>query len=131
MASGDLLVDLQNTVIDLIRDLRENIFSQAEEEGELMLVEFYYKRLHPEQVMQQIIKHVVPYTQQISERKLSFFIENEGIFTGLDKVISEDKIIHYRHILASGERFDEEDKEAVWNYFDVFVSLAEQYRKIK
>lgn len=125
--------ELKNTVIDLIRELKESIFTSPTEISDLLLVEFYFKNISPEKLMDQIIQHVIPYSNYIKEKDLKFFIANKGIFSPLveKKVISQEKMEYYSNILASGERFDEDDENVVWDYLNVIECLAEQYRKNK
>lgn len=79
----NLMNELKNTVIDLIRELKESIFTSPTEISDLLLVEFYFKNISPEKLMDQIIQHVIPYSNYIKEKDLKFFIANKGIFSPL------------------------------------------------
>ena len=119
--------DAKSTILDFIGDLKDNIFDSEEEQGDLMLAEFFFKRMHPERVIDHIVRHILPYKAKIKKRDVNFFLENRKIFAGLP----EDRIDYYSEIIATGDRLSDEDRKAIWDYFDAFVSLAEYYRKVK
>ena len=119
--------DLKETLLDFIADLKDNIFYTNEEKGELMLVEFFFKRLHTGRVMQHILKHVVPHKKMIKNRDLDFFIENRSIFSGLP----EDRIDHYSDVLSHQTKIDDDDMNVIWQYFETMIAIAEQYKKNK
>ncbi len=121
------LDDMKSTILDLISDLKENVFTHSDEQEDLMLVEFFFKRLHPERVMQHIIKKVIPHKNKICSRNIDFFVYNKAIFAGLP----DDRIAHYGHIITETNRLDKEDKKVIWEYFDTILELAEDYKKRK
>jgi len=122
-----LPVTLKTTILDLISELRNYIFDSPEEKGDLFLVEFLFKKLSPEKIMQHIITHVLPWKKQIKNRDEKFFLENRKIFQG----IPEDRIAHYGRVIVNEERILKEDRESVWEYFDVIICLAESYKKVQ
>lgn len=119
--------DAKSTILDFIGDLKDNIFDSEEEQGDLMLVEFFFKRMHPERVIDHIVKHALPYKAKIKKRDVNFFLENRKIFAGLP----EDRIDYYSNVIAIGTKLSDEDRKIIWEYFDLFVSLGESYRKLK
>lgn len=123
----DPLNDLKNTILDLISVLRDEMLTNHDEHGDLMMVEFFFKRMHPERIMDHIVQHVLPHTDKIRHRNQSFFLENRGIFAGLP----EDRISHYTGIVANSDRLSKEDRNEIWDYFDTIVALAELYKKNK
>ena len=127
MSAQKILHDLQNTILDLITIFRDEMFTEPNERGDLLVVEFFFKRMHPERVMDHVVEHVLPHTEKIKQRNQNFFLENRGIFAGLP----EDRISHYTDIIANSDRLDKEDRQEIWEYFDTIVALAEYYRKRK
>ena len=81
MATGDSLADMRETVLGLISDLKENVFTKRDEQGDFMLVEFFFKRMHPEKIMQHIIAHILPWKAKIHAREQDFFIKNTNIIS--------------------------------------------------
>ena len=127
MSSRNLLQDLKATILDLISDLKNNVFTLEDEKGDLMVVEFFFKRLNPESLMQHVISHIIPWKDKIENKDQNFFLENKNIFKGLP----EDRLTHYGQIIAKSERVDEEDKKVIWDYFNIIVEIAEIYKKNK
>jgi hypothetical protein len=113
----------KTTVLELIGDLKDNIFDKIEEKGDLMLVEFYFRRMHPERVISHVSKLALPHKDKIQARDLNFFLENKEIFAGLPS----DRIEYYSSMIAAGSRLSSEDRKIIWAYFDTFIALAESY----
>jgi len=125
--NGNEPEDAKNTILELIGDLKDNIFDQEEERGDLMLVEFFFRRMHPERVIDHVSAFALPHKLQIKNRDINFFLENRKIFSGLP----EDRIDYYSNMIAVGTKLSEEDRQTIWDYFDLFITLAESYRKVK
>jgi len=123
----DETVEAKRIILDLIIDLRDNIFDREDEEEDLTNVEIYFKLLHPERVIDHVINHVLPHKKKIDKRDVNFFLKNKSLFAGLP----EDKIKYYSTIIANGKRVSQEDRDVVWDYFDSLIALAESYRKRK
>jgi hypothetical protein len=123
----DPSVEAKNTIIDLISNLKDDIFKDPEERGDLVLVEFYFKNINPERVMTHLINKVLPYRKQIESRNVKFFLENESLFAGLP----EDKIKYYSGIIASGKRIRDDYRITIWEYFDTLIAFADLYQKNK
>lgn len=118
------LDDLKQTVFEFLTDLG-GIFTSATEKGDLALVEFFYKRLHKEMIMQHAIKKLLPFKQQIEERNIQFFDENRYIFAGLP----EDRVAYYSELILSQKRLSKDDLNMMWDYLDTMLALAESYKK--
>ena len=119
--------EIKQNVLDFISDLKDNVFCENDEQGEFMLVEFFFTKMHAGRVTQHIIDHVLPHKLIIKKRNLHFFIENRKIFSGLP----EDRIDYYGEILGGGKVVDKENMEYIWEYFDIMIKLTEKYKKDK
>lgn len=119
-----ILDDLKETVHDFITDLGV-IFTEPTEKGDLSMVEFFYKRLHAETVMQHAITQLLPHKKRIQKRDIEFFDQNRYIFAGLP----DDRVSYYGDVIIRSSRFTEDDITAVWDYLDAMVELAENYKK--
>jgi len=123
----DPSIEAKNTMIDLIINLRDDIFTSHEEKNDLIAVEFYFKNFHHDTIMNHFINKVLPYKKQIINRDVQFFLKNDSIFAGLP----EDRINYYSKIVASGKRISEDYRITIWEYFDSLIALAELYQKNK
>jgi hypothetical protein len=115
--------NVKSTILELVGDLKDNIFDDLNEKGDLMLVEFYFKRMHPERIVDHVINFILPHKTKIQSRNLNFFLENKEIFVGLP----EDRINYYSNIIATGSRLSSEDREIIWAYLDTLIALVEFY----
>ena len=121
------LSDLKDTVLDLLRTLKENMFTRNDEQGDMLMMEIFFKNMHQERVMQHVVRHVLPHASVIEARKIEFFAQNRELFSGLP----EDRIDYYNDLIMNSDRLDDEDKEEIWDYLNTIVELAKMYRKQK
>lgn len=124
MSKEDSLKDLSNTIKEFISDVRDNIATDSTEKGNLLQVEFFFNKMDYGTIMDYAIQHILPYEKKIKKRKLSFFVKNkEKIFGGLpmEEINKLSKKIT--------EEISEEDQNVIWSYFDVIISIVEDYKK--
>lgn len=122
--------DIKNTVLEFIRDLKDNVLTKPTEQGELALVEFFFKKMSSSSVASHVVTHVLPHEKKIKDRDLSFFIkEKSNIFGGLPS----DRVEHFSILVTSPPGkggMSNEDKDVVWAYFDSLIDLSKIYKKI-
>ena len=83
MSCRNLLEDVETTLAEFLADLRDNIFTSDTERGDLLLVEFFFKKLPQLAKMSYIVDHLLPYKRMIDEEKAEFFIKKKDkIFAG-------------------------------------------------
>ena len=63
--------------------------------------------------------------KMIKERNETFFLEHDA-FYGTD----QSKVSHFRNLWLSND-LDDETKVTIWNWIDIFVSIADKYSKEK
>ncbi len=120
--SRKVLGQLRDQVLNLLDDL----LCICPNESDILLVRLYFGNVDPELLMKGFIMWVHPWKDYIERRDEKYFEENEHIFGPL----APDKVQHFKEKMKDGT-FNEEDKEIIWEYFQVFISLVEQYNKIK
>jgi len=118
------LDDLHQTVFEFLTDLAD-VFNNKTEKGDLALIEFFWKRLHKEMIMQHTISKLLPFKQYIEERNINFFDENKYIFAGLP----DDRVLYYSDQIVNKNRLSKEDLEMIWEYLDTMIACAESYKK--
>lgn len=124
----DPSVEAKNTIIDLITNLRDDIFTSSEERGDLTAVEFFFRNCHHERIMMHLVNKLLPYKKEIVAKNINFFEDNsDTIFAGLP----EDRVNYYSKIITSGKRISTEYRSTIWEYFDSLIALAELYQKNK
>jgi len=114
---------LKITVEEFIADLRNNVFV---DDGDIMLMEFFFKKMDPHDLMEHMIAHVLPHKKKIDKRKINFFMDNKNeIFFGLE----EEKIEKFARIIVHDT--SEENLDIIWMYFDSMIDCIEKFKKIK
>lgn len=121
----NLLEEAKRTILDLLNEIEEIIELNDIEQGELALVKLIFTRMNDETIMKQIVTKVLPFKTEIDTRNKNFFINHNTLFSSLPG----QRVKHYRHILTDDDRLDDEDREIIWQYFDTFIWLGEQYKK--
>ena len=123
--------DIKQTVLEFIRDLKDNVFSGKTEQGELALVEFFFTKMKSNAVADHIVSHILPHETAIQTRNVQFFVkEKNNIFGGLPK----DRVEYFSNLVTLPPQhggLSQDDKNAAWTYFDTLVDLAKLYRKNK
>lgn len=128
MSSSVHLDNLKTTVLEFIADLKDNVLTTADDQGDLLLVQFFFSRLHPLMLMEHINKHVAPHHHKIKKRDVQFFIEQKDkIFAGLDA----SKVDHFANLCSceSSDGIGEENRNVIWSYFDTMLCIVEEYKK--
>ena len=129
--SRNIPEDIKLTVLELVADFRDNIFTKPAEQGDLLIVEFFFKKASAVTIADNIVLHVLSRRKQIENREVAFFIaKKKEIFQNLPA----DRVEYFANLVQKSEKdggMNDEDKEAVWAYFDTLIQLAEEYKKNK
>ena len=64
----------------------------------------------------------------IEDRDEDFFLNHCTLMEDINNQNTKGKINHFKKLWRS-KTLDDEDKEVVWQWFDIFVSLSEKYQK--
>lgn len=122
-ACEKVLNQLHNQVLNLLDD----ILSICPDESDVLLVRLFFEnQVDSETLMHGFIKWVYPWKKYIQDRDERYFDENDHIFGPLPT----NKVEHFKRKMKDGT-FDADDKTIIWDYFQVFISLIEQYNKSK
>lgn len=127
MATGDDLADLKIVMKEFIVDLR-NIFTSKDEQRDLLIIQLFFEKMSPERIMHNMINKVLPHAQIISNRDTQYFIEHDSIFQALPSSRSK----HYKEFWSGtgGKSLSDNDKQAIWAYFDTIIEIVKSYKKI-
>ena len=127
MATGDDLSDLKIVMKEFIVDLR-NIFTNNDEQRDLLIIQLFFERLSSERIMHNMINKVLPHAQMIARRDSQYFIKHDSIFQALPSSRSK----HYKEFWSGtgGKFISNNDKDAIWAYFDTIIEIVKNYKKI-
>lgn len=119
-----LLTEFKNHVVNFLDEL----IDQFPNESDLVIGRvFLNNQISPEIVMNTFIREVLPYKQGIKDRDESLFLEGKmNFFNDLDK----SKVNHFKRIWKSAA-LDNNDRDIIWKWFDLFVYFAERYKQSK
>ena len=119
----DLLKSLKQELL-LFIDSIEDICSEYNiSTDEVIYVQVLFRAMSEEQIMYHITKRILPWKKQIVERNESFFYKNKKIFGELP----EDKVNYFSDLIT--KTFSQDDKNEIWDFFDTFITFAEEYKK--
>ncbi len=128
-ANNQICVDIKKTILELIKDLKDNVFVDPIEQGEMAIVAHFFSKRAAHDVAQHVIAHVLPHEKQILSRNLDFFVsEKNNIF----KELPQDRVDYFADLVKLPETaggLSEIDKSTAWSYFDTLVSLAKKMKK--
>ena len=124
---------MANTAMKILTDFRTNLVAFLDElieqfphEGDLVIVRIFICDQVPiVDIMNTFSKRVIPLKDMVKQRNTKFFLENDVLF---DQV-NTSKVSYFKELWAS-DKLDEEDRDTIWRWFDLFVSLAERYQKL-
>ena len=127
MATGDDLSDLKIVMKEFIADLR-HIFTSIDEQRDLLIIQLFFEKLSPERIMHHMISKVLPHANMIDLRDSNYFVEHDTIFQALPQSRSK----HYRDFWSGkgDKNLSDDDKNAIWAYFDTIIEIVKSYKKI-
>ena len=129
--ANTIQLNIKKTILEFIKDLKDNVFIDPIEQGELAMVEHMYGQKPAAEAANHVVIHVLPHEQKIKSRDLNFFIaEKDTIFEGLP----EDRVDYFARLVKLPEAaggLSNTDKATAWSYFDTLISLAKDFKKYK
>lgn len=97
------------------------------EEKDFLVIRFFIKDQVPiTVVMDYIIRKIVPLEQHILEKNEAFLLQNQILFEDLRQ--HDSKVNYFKRLWEQSS--DEENKKAIWNWFEYFVSIGKKYQKL-
>ena len=120
MDKGFLLTQLQQQIFLFMEDLRKIV--PAEKRGLIQLVEIVFQFQTKARIMGHVIDNILPHKKQIESQDEIFFIENKQIFGRLP----EGEVDYFGNLIL---KISPDEKNRIWEYFKVFIVLAEYYKK--
>jgi hypothetical protein len=102
----------------------DELLEQFPNEPDLIIIRVFFQNEVPvTSVAESFIVNVLPYKEMIKKRDETFFLENNHMFGMLDG----GKVSHFKKLWTS-ERLDDDDKDTIWQWFDMFCALTEAYK---
>jgi|TARA_R110002074_G_scaffold318299_1_gene488662 hypothetical protein len=103
----------------------DELIAQFPREPDLVIVRIFMKDQVPvADVLSHMIKEILPHEQRILNKEESFFLDNTQLFSQL----GSKTVIHFKRLWTS-PALDFDDRDAIWDWFKSFCSLAKSYQK--
>ena len=103
----------------------DELIAQFPNEPDLVIVRIFMKDQVPIiDVLCHVIQEILPHHDKIKSKQDSFFLENKELFSQ----ISSDSVIHFKRLWTS-DALDNDDRDAIWEWFNSFCVLAKRYQK--
>lgn len=101
----------------------DELIDQFEDEGDLIIMRFFISEQIPlEDLMKQFNTFVMPHKELIQSKNEQFFLEHDNIFGSSPK----EKVVHFKQLYL---RMSTDDKETLWSWFKLFISICDKWNK--
>lgn len=125
MSEIEILKRFKNAVISFLDEL----IGQFPEEADLVIFRIFLKdRISIVEIIKYFVMKVLPLKKMIEDRNEDFFLNHCTLMEDINNQKTKGKINHFKKLWRS-ETLDDEDKEVVWQWFDIFITLSEKYQK--
>jgi hypothetical protein len=124
------LKDMRETLMEFLTDLADNIFNTPDGRSDVGFVKAFFSVLSDQKIMDNMVDNLLPYSSEIENRNLNFFVkEKNKIFSGLP----QEKIDHFEFLIitpADKGGLTDSNRGVIWDYFQVMLDIAKQFKKI-
>ena len=105
----------------------DELIEQFPEEGDLVVSRIFLKDQVPiAEIMDYTVENLLPLRHKVKNRNEDFFLNDGFMFCDID----ESKVVHFKRLWKSND-LDIEDREAIWKWFDLFILLCDNYKKLE
>jgi hypothetical protein len=105
----------------------DELISIMPHEKDFIVIRFFIKDQVPiADVMQYIIDKLVPLEDFVTRKDERFFLEHQVLFEELRD--HDSKVNYFKNLWEKST--DEDNKEAIWNWFKHFIDLGKRYQKL-
>jgi hypothetical protein len=116
-----ILSEFKTNLVNFLDELIE----QFPEEGDLIVLRIFLNDQVPiADIMSTFVRKLLPLKDMVKKRDQSFFLNNNILFEKLNK----DKVNHFKTLWLS-PKLDSDDRDVIWAWYDLFISIAERYTK--
>lgn len=125
MSELQLLQTFKNQIINFLDELIQQFPNQAE----FVIIRVFVKDQIPlADVLGRFIKECLDFHDQIKQKDEKFFLESDIIVNALGgNQMGLDVMDKLRELWRS-ESLDQEDRDMVWRWLDLFFNIAQKYK---
>lgn len=122
----NLAKSLYNELFHFADRVESILESHNFDSDDIVYVKFFFKTFTPEQLMEHVVNKMLPWKKQIIEKDDNFFYKNKEIFGQLPS----NKVNYFSDLWMSNH-LDNDDREEIWEFFETFITYAEEFKKKK
>ena len=112
---------------ETLKQFLDELIEQFPQETDLVIVRVMVNDQIPvEDVMGEFIRRILPFQDHVKTRNEKFFLEEMKLFDGVDG----GTVVKFKRLWTS-DNLDAEDKDIIWNWFDIFIKLMLSYKNSK
>ena len=100
---------------------------QFPKEADLILMRMIFKEMSADLLVNRFIKDILHLKDKVIQRDSTFFLENRLLY--VDANLDESKTNHFKQLWQSN--IDDEDRDTIWEWFDVLITISEEYNRIE
>lgn len=103
----------------------DGLIEQFDQDATLVVAKIYLETQLPiEELMQSFMDKILPFKSMVQDRNEKFFLEHDVSFFG---GANQSQVSHFKNLWIE---LDPDAKLAVWQWFDLFIDLAQRYSDI-
>lgn len=118
--------------IQVLHDLKKNLVNFFDElidmfpsNSEFLSIRILIKDRAPiTEIMSYFVENILPEKELIKNRSETLFLEKNVLFS----LLGPTSVNMFKNLWK--DQLDKDDKAAIWKWFDIFVFLAEKYKKL-
>ena len=99
---------------------------QFPKEADLIVLRMVLNELSAELLINRFIKDILHLKDKVTNRDSTFFLENKLLY--LDANLDENKTNHFKKIWQ--QDIDDEDRDCIWEWFDLLITISEEYQRV-
>lgn len=118
----ELPTKLHEQIMLLFEDLKAVV--PNEKRGLLLIAEQVFQFMSSKNLMNHVVSNILPHQRQINDKDEAFFLNNKQLFGKLPT----SEVDYFGNLVINGG-LSVEEKDMIWDYFKVFITFAECYKK--
>ena len=122
----EYLISFRDNMVKFLDELIE----QFPHEASFILIRIFVKDKIPiTAVLGRFMMECLPYKKYIKDRNDTFFLNSDMILNKYAEDAGLDRIDRFREMWTNDKILDTDDKQVIWDWFDLFFNIAINYYK--
>jgi len=122
----ELLLQLKTQLVNFLDELIDSFPKEAD----FVIFRIFVKDQTPiELIMNYVVEKLVPLQDLVKKRDEKFFLNNNIFFEEFSNE-KMHRVLHFKSLWQSGT-LDEDDKDAIWRWFSIFIAIGNKYKDLK